>query len=43
MVDIIQENCSTTRLTFYFDNFFNNYDLLLLERYDHTAAMVLVQ
>ncbi|KRZ78204.1 hypothetical protein T08_3911, partial [Trichinella sp. T8] len=30
MVDIIQENCSTTRLTFYFDNFFNNYDLLVM-------------
>ncbi|KRY03082.1 hypothetical protein T12_10273, partial [Trichinella patagoniensis] len=30
MVDIIQENCNTTRLTFYFDNFFNNYDLLVM-------------
>ncbi|KRZ49806.1 PiggyBac transposable element-derived protein 2 [Trichinella nativa] len=30
MVDIIQEICSTTRLTFYFDNFFNNYDLLVM-------------
>ncbi|KRY59530.1 PiggyBac transposable element-derived protein 2 [Trichinella britovi] len=30
MVDIIQENCNTTRLTFYFDNLFNNYDLMVM-------------
>ncbi|KRX48115.1 hypothetical protein T05_9055 [Trichinella murrelli] len=30
MVDIIKENSNTTRRTLYFDNFFNNYDLLVM-------------
>ncbi|KRZ60175.1 Brix domain-containing protein F44G4.1 [Trichinella nativa] len=29
MVDIIKENSNTTRRTLYFDNFFNNYELLV--------------